>query len=542
MADVLRRRHVVGNAPLAAAVAALAVAACARGTPGRDAQPPSSVSVAPDAGLPAPSVSPADAAPPRPAPPRPLWLLVGPEMLTDALAPLVHRRSAEGFEVLVSSEAPGAAVKGAPRPPAYILLAGDDAGAAERGGWLVPSPRRELYRWQDDQAELFAADALLGDLDGDLLPDIPVGRLPVRTAGEAAAAAAKIASWEDRPPSVADLRLVAWGGSPDYGPGLDHVVAKVALGLVGTETPRWAALWLMLADRAHPLSGDPARQPETFARALGAGGFATLMIGHSWTDAFFALELGQSEIWFDTDDVRWHLSDGPAGPPAFLITCLAGDFTAPEGSLAEALLAAPAGPVAVVAATTTSHPLTNYYSALALVHALAVPHGRLGELWLAAQRASLELHSALVEWQLADVEGSLEPELDLAKLRRDQLLMYGILGDPATRMRLPGPLDARVEPIDGGWRWRATRPPGAVWLEVGFRVAEPVASVEALPKPEGPEAAARALDKAERMLGFTPVASLDGDAPWEGVFERPGDLRLVAETPAGLQVVVLRLE
>ena len=39
---------------------------------------------------------------------------------------------------------------------------------------------------------------------------------------------------------------------------------------------------------------------------------------------------------------------------------------------------------------------------------------------------------------LKDVEGKLGAEIDVAKLRRAQLLMYVLLGDPATRLALPG--------------------------------------------------------------------------------------------------------
>ena len=174
---------------------------------------------------------------------RPVWLVIGPEPLTASLEPLVRRRKAQGFEVAVLPMEPAAAVAAAPRPPAFVLLVGDDPGDGDDEAgepWVVRSPRRELYRWQSDQAERFASDALLGDLDGDLVPDVPVGRIPSRTPEEAAAVVAKIAAWEDRPPSVADLRLVAWGGSPDYGPGVDRILSRAALALVETSTPPWA--------------------------------------------------------------------------------------------------------------------------------------------------------------------------------------------------------------------------------------------------------------------------------------------------------------
>ena len=37
---------------------------------------------------------------------------------------------------------------------------------------------------------------------------------------------------------------------------------------------------------------------------------------------------------------------------------------------------------------------------------------------------------------------------------------YTLLGDPATRLRLPHPLEANVTRTDDTWQWRAARAPG----------------------------------------------------------------------------------
>ena len=68
--------------------------------------------------------------------------------------------------------------------------------------------------------------------------------------------------------------------------------------------------------------------------------------------------------------------------------------------------------------------------------------------------------------------------------RRDQVLMYELLGDPATRLRLPEKLQASVEKIDGKWHWRAVKPPRAAQLEVGFRNVEPLGAIPAAKQTE----------------------------------------------------------
>jgi hypothetical protein len=483
------------------------------------------------------------AAIPEPVAGPPLWLVVGNPELTGALEPLAERRRAEGFEVVVSADAPAKAIASAARRPAFVLLVGDDEEGCSTEPWCIPAPRRESYRWQAAQTRRFAADPLFGDLDGDLAPDVPVGRIPARTADEVAGLARRIVEYEGRAPAVSDLRLIGWGGSFDYGGVLDRLVSRMALALLTKEAPPWSGLRLTVGDPTHVLCGDPPAQPLVFSAALRRGGYLVLMMGHAWYDGFFALEDAAGvETWFRGSDAEALLSRGPPAPPAIVISCLAGDFTRSERVFAEEFLDAPGGPVAVVAATAESHPLTNYYSGLALLRELGRAHGRLGELWLAAQRAARDLYDPLVEWQLKDAEGSLEEDIDVGQLRRDQLLIYALLGDPATRLRLPGSLAAQVERTEGGWRWRVERPEGASRLEVGWRAARPLAAASTEGRSRNPRRAFQRYEAANEALEFEAVGSFAADDAWEGAFDRPGDLRFVAEGPAGLRATTARLQ
>jgi hypothetical protein len=146
-----------------------------------------------------------------------------------------------------------------------------------------------------------------------------------------------------------------------------------------------------------------------------------------------------------------------------------------------------------------------------------------------------------MEMMLKDAEGSLEKEIDQEKLRRDQPLMFALLGDPATRLRLPEPLAATVQRTPQGWHWRATKPLGATRLEVGFR--DPHFTPK-LPKVKSPDAASmdKTADAANDGFAFTPQASPPLDGPWEGTCDRAGCLRLVAIGTKTLWVAVLRLE
>ncbi|MGH9465648.1 MAG: C25 family cysteine peptidase, partial [Thermoanaerobaculia bacterium] len=151
-----------------------------------------------------------------------LLVVSTPEFLA-ALAPLVEHRRSAGWRVLeaevedvydefndgfASPHALHALVRHAAAswaaPPRWVLLGG--AGtfdyrdhAALGGNFVPPLLVRTPYG-------LYSADGAYGDVDGDGVPDLPVGRVPAKTVAEAAAYAAKVVAYETQSES-------AWLGS-----------------------------------------------------------------------------------------------------------------------------------------------------------------------------------------------------------------------------------------------------------------------------------------------------------------------------------------
>ncbi|MBT3202085.1 MAG: hypothetical protein HN350_19455, partial [Phycisphaerales bacterium] len=304
---------------------------------------------------------------PPPSPKGRLWLVVTRKMFLDDLKPLIEHRRSEGFDVAVSTLATSKAIAAQKKRPAFILLVGDDQPGKQTEAWYLPSPRRDLYRWRRDQEKQFAADMLLGDFDNDLTPDAPVGRLAVRTAKQLKAIIAQIIAHESREPSLDDLRLPVWGGSPGYNAFVDSMATSIALREVTTNSPRWLRTWMILADPVHPLCGTPARQAAMFTGQLARGGAMGVLMGHGSQMSFFSMKSGAGGIWFTAREAQKGLSKGAPAPPMTILSCYTGSFTDQRGSLAESLLAIPGGPVAVIAATTQSHPLTNFYSGQCLL-------------------------------------------------------------------------------------------------------------------------------------------------------------------------------
>jgi len=474
-----------------------------------------------------------------PAAEKPLWLVVTRPSLADAVKPLARHRAGEGFATRVSTQPVAKALQAAKRAPAFLLLVGDDQPGQENQPWYLPAKRRDLYRWRSEQARPFASDTLFGDLDGDLIPDIAVGRLPARSAPQVRQMVEKIIAYERRPARLDDLALPVWAGSPCFGEAFDRMATGLMVGNVRQLAPAWGQLWFMTADLSHPLCGWPTDQPAVFTRRLQAGGLMAVFMCHADAENAFALRFEGRNVHYSLDGARAMAKGAPA-PPLLFLSCYSGHFTRRRPCLAESLLMLPGGPVATIGATTESHPLTNFFSGVCLLKALRADHRRLGSLWHAAQRAALTQRHFLAERLLRNAEGSLEDQIDVAKLRRDQILMYALLGDPATRLKTPRPLAVKVTPKDGGWTWRADKPKGVEQLHVGLR--PPAAAMTAVAGERNAAEARRRFGKANVAFAFTPVATVKADAPWRGVIAKPGRVRFVASGADGLYVAAATLK
>ena len=468
---------------------------------------------------------------------KPVWIVVGPKDLVAAAAPLVALRQEQEMRTVVSSAGVEAAIAAAPARPDFLLLIGDETEAPGSEPWRLTSKRRRLYRWRTEQRETYLADLLWGDVDGDGAPDFPVGRIPARTPREVETVVRKIVAYERGLPQINDLRLLGWAGSAQYGPPIDQMAGNLGVTMVERCAPRWSEPWLLVGTRGHPFCGWPVDQPAAFTGQWQRGAALAVLMGHGNEMLFSSIEEDGLNVVYQASDARaLEIGQEPCAP-LVVLACSAGNFAYRTRCMAESFLLMPGGPVATIGATTESHPLANYYTAVGLIAQMGGTERRLGPLWLNAQRQAAKAHDPAMEFLLKNVEGKLEPNINIANVKRDQVLMYAILGDPATRLRLPEALEARVRPTAAGWEWEADHPAGARTLAAGLRVPAPPtpASQAAATR----EAANRLLAAANARYAFKPVPFTDDGRTWRGTVTEPGLLRLVAMGPGILRVATL---
>jgi hypothetical protein len=471
---------------------------------------------------------------------RGVWLCVGPDDLMTELKPLCELRAGQGWQVECSSAAPAEAI--AEHRPAAVLLLGDDTTAREGFPSQVRAERRPYHGWKATHPEVFVTDSAFGDLDRDGVPDIPVGRIPARTPAEAAAVVKKILAWESRVPSPADLTIPVWAGDPGFG-NIGEVMTRLSLPFfmkrLRSEAPPWAGFWLLHSEPRSPFCGWPEDSAATFNRRIADGALFSAMIGHGRTDSWWIMTLPEGALRYGAADARSLVQAQPS-PPHVLFACKCGDFADPaKRCLAEELVFAPGGPVACVAASVDSHPLTNYYGSTSLLHHLAgKPAATFGEAWLRSIRDAHARRDPVKEWLVSALEplviGTRNPVKDL---KADHLLIYNLMGDPATRLFLPDPLEATVKRTAGGWSWSVPKPadlpPGAKLL-IQHRAPLPAFGLGA--PAHSRSAGVKLLGDANATLDFRTLQELGSDAPWTGTMAEVGTLRLCVVGSPALQV------
>lgn len=218
--------------------------------------------------------------------------------------------------------------------PRFVLLAGDSSYDPKNylglGGYdLVPT------RLIDTRFMETASDAWFVDFDGDLAPEISVGRLPVRNALEAAAIVAKLVGYDQSKPPEGVLLVSDTNDGYDF-----ETVSGQLRGFI----PQSAKV-----EEINRGQADAATVKSSLLKALGRGPRLVNYVGHGSSDQWRGNLLTSSDAGALTNRQSLSLF--------FSMTCLNGFFQDPSlESLAEVLLKSRGGAVAVWASSGMTEP------------------------------------------------------------------------------------------------------------------------------------------------------------------------------------------
>jgi hypothetical protein len=378
--------------------------------------------------------------------------VVCPEAFRAALGPWLEYRTGQGHEVAVlSSEDSALEIRRRIRRAAeggrlrFVVLVGD----ADPAMFDDPSVRARCVPVCWARSEINASlggewhigtDNWYADLDDDGVPELAVGRLTADTPGELARMLEKTVAYErcaDFGPWRRKLNFVAGVGG--FGPLTDLVLETAARRFLTENIPPAYALSMTYANWASPYCPDPRRFHAAAIQRLNEGCQFWIYLGHGYhlgLDQVRAPD-GNYPILESTDAAALDCRRG--APVALLLSCYAGAFDAYEDCLAEELLRARGGPVAVLAASRMAMP----YGMAVLGTELAAEcfqsrRETLGEAILEAKRRLLGGEVAVNKdrTMLDTLARVVSPTgAKLGKERAEHVLLFNLLGDPLLRLK-----------------------------------------------------------------------------------------------------------
>jgi len=290
-------------------------------------------------------------------------------------------------------------------PPRYVLLAGagnwDYKDAYGFGGNLIPPL---MTSTNEAVTGIFASDALYADVVGDDgVPEFALGRLPVLTADELVAYAAKVSDYEYR--SDPSQRVMMLADNPDRGGDFPTDSDRLLEILPAGYDPTRVYLSELEIESAREILFEQIQEGAGLVNYLGHGGVTNLA----------------QEGLLTTDDLPL-LAGAPLAPVITTFSCYIGYFAIPGfDALGELLVLEPDGGAAAVIAP-------NYLSQNA--QARVLNDRFLRELFRGETAVLGDVYRRAIEAAAESVG-------------KNTLLKYGILGDPALLLQLePGEVDA----------------------------------------------------------------------------------------------------
>ena len=378
-------------------------------------------------------------------------LVVCPESFQSEMLPWIRHREAQGHGIIMVKPATNSFEQQQKiREVAQqydlenVVLVGD-CFAKKINAFHQPPvvPRgtvRAIVNVRYGSEPIICTDNIYADLDDDLVPDVTIGRLSVDTSLELRALIKKIIDYEANPPSGPwrrRMNLVAGVGG--FGSVTDKVIESAARQLILNGIPEDIETKMTYASWRSPYCPDPRNFHEETLRSLNEGSLFWVYFGHGHIHRLDHVKTPISNFKILNIYDKHKLAAKNGSPIAVLLACYTGAMDSIDDCLAEEMLEAPGGPVAVFAGSRITMP----YAMAVLSHEMLDEafHGQpqtLGELILKTKRRlagkkknSGDKTRAAIE-ALAGVFSPNREMLDEERLEHVQL--FNLLGDPLLRL------------------------------------------------------------------------------------------------------------
>ncbi len=310
-----------------------------------------------------------------------------------------------------------------------------------------------------------ATDHPYGDLDGDHLADVPVGRLSVDTTEQLAQLVRRIIRYEQLPANGNWRRTVhLTAGVGDFGLIADTVIETTARKFLTDGFPPAYRTTMTYGNWRSPYCPDPRVFRETMLRRVHEGCLFWVYMGHGQPFRLDRFEVANSIVpILEPEDLpRFRAARGM--PVAILLACYTGAYDLQEDCVAERMLRNPDGPIGVLAASRVTLPYSMTLLGSSLMEGYfegsASPNSpmTLGDVFLYGKRGLASKKTGGKNRRLIDtLARTLSPTKDeLPTERREHQFLFNLFGDPLLEISRPGTIPITcAEQTKSGERLRA---------------------------------------------------------------------------------------
>ncbi len=375
------------------------------------------------------------------------YLVLSPAAFVEELTPLAEHRSSGGLRVgIVTLESIRAswksprefvrfAITGWKKPsPRFLLLVGDSKEIPP----VVLRSHYQTKKFQND-SEL-ATDHLYGVTGKGLESRMAIGRFPADNRKEVATMVGKTLRYEkELKPGAWQKKIKFITGEAGFNPLIDYFIEKQFTRLVTQNIPASYDLELAYSKTTSRYCPYPPEFNDNAIRMLNDGSLFYVYVGHGYRKGFDQISWKKKEYpIFNLRHVpRVKVENGL--PIMFVIACSTAFFDARSGEcIGEELLKKKQGPVAFLGGTRVTQPYVNALIGKAMISQVFLRNNpTLGEALLEAKQEVLGEDGSDLRKTADRLAGMVQGSNNLLPMRKDGVLHYNLLGDPALRLRRP---------------------------------------------------------------------------------------------------------
>ncbi len=377
-------------------------------------------------------------------------LVICPDEYRSALAPWLAYRKKQGHRItLVASLATAyenrkmiqkVAANGALK---NVLIVGDSGDRENRAASQVPTDfvkARVNVQFGSDPE--IATDNRYADLDGDGLPELSIGRMPVDSPLELTRQIKKIIRYEtSNSNSEWQRRINFIAGVGGFGQLIDKLIEQTTKQMVTDLVPPAYKTSMTYGSWTSPYCPDPRLFSKTIIERFNEGCLFWVYIGHGSRHRLDKIYLPDRAYRILDCATCDQFNSRHGNPIAIFLACYTGAMDDPRDCLAEEMWARKNGPIAVVAGSRVTMPYAmSLFSLEMLREYFDGDVQTLGEL-IKVAKIRMANNGASDDPYRSMIEGmgksfSPKPKL-LAEERREHLHLMHLIGDPLLRLKRP---------------------------------------------------------------------------------------------------------